>query len=236
MPAWLGVALAGVFTVVTAYRLRRRDAPAALMAAGMAVMAVGMGGIGPHLVHGPWWAAGFALVAAWPVLAWARGRAGSPAWQASLASAAPGHLGHLLGGAAMAYMCVAGLGHATGAVAGGSPAGAIAGPALAAVAGETAGTIAGGTVAGPALAAPTYQLAAHDHGGQAAAAVTGSAGGPVSAGLLALAGWLLACYFLLAAICALTRRTADGTPVRRPRSAAEAAMGLGTMIMLVAVL
>ncbi len=228
MPAWLGVTLAGVFAMVTAYRLRHRDAPATLMAAGMAVMSVGMGGIGPHLVHGPWWAGGFALVAAWPVLERVRGRAGSPAWQtSSWASSAPGHLGHLLGGAAMAYMCVAGLAYAPGAVAGGSAAGA--------VAGGTAGAVAGGTAAGPAVAAPTYQLAGHDHGGQAAA-VIGSAGGPVSAGLFALAGWLLACYFLLAAICALTRRTVDGTPVRRPRTTAEAAMGLGTMIMLMAVL
>ncbi|MDQ2708814.1 MAG: hypothetical protein M3Z25_14750 [Actinomycetota bacterium] len=54
-----------------------------------------------------------------------------------------------------------------------------------------------------------------------------------SASLFALAGWLLAGYLLLAAVCVLTRRDADSRPVRSRQAVVEAAMGVGTVIMLV---
>ncbi|HEY9415654.1 MAG TPA: DUF5134 domain-containing protein [Pseudonocardia sp.] len=107
MPAWLGCALAGVFAAVAVYRLRRREVPATLMALGMAVMAVGMGGIGPHLVHGPWWAAGFGVLALWS----ASGLLRRP--RPLIGPLLHNHLPHLVGGAAMIYMCVAGLTYAS---------------------------------------------------------------------------------------------------------------------------
>ena len=68
MPSWLGVGLAAAFTLVAVHRGVRRDVPGSLMAAGMAVMSAGMGGLGSVFVHGPWWAAGFAAVALWPLV------------------------------------------------------------------------------------------------------------------------------------------------------------------------
>lgn len=199
MPAWLGVTLAGVFAVVTAYRLRRRDAPAALMAAGMAVMSAGMGGIGPHLVHGPWWAAGFGVLALWSASALIRGP--RPPTGALLHD----HLPHLVGGAAMIYMCVAGLAYATPVTV--SPVGF-----------ETDG--------------------GHHHGGVAALSVAGLGTGPGALGpsLFALLGWLLAVYFLLAAVCVLTRRRGTQNLPPHRHCVVEAVMGVGTMVMLVSMI
>jgi hypothetical protein len=94
MPSWLGVGLAAAFTLVAVHRGVRRDVPGSLMAAGMAVMSAGMGGIGPVVLHGPWWAAGFAAVAVWPLV--------SPRRAGQVCG---GPLAHLLGGVAMIYMC-----------------------------------------------------------------------------------------------------------------------------------
>lgn len=202
MPAWLGIALCVMFASVGVHRARHRDACGTLMAAGMAVMALGMGGIGPHLVHGPWWAAGFALVALWPTLCLLRPGGSLPRRGALL----HGHVPHLLGGVAMVYMCIAGLAFA------------------------------------PAQpvdpAAVGYQLTAvHEHhaGGLVAAGVIG---GPESAsvGLFALLGWLLAGYFLFSAVCGLTRRGADARPTCSRRAVTEAAMGVGTIVMLVSMI
>lgn len=104
MPAWLGVTLALCFAAVTAHRIVRRDVPGALMAAGMAVMSFGMAGIGPMLVHGLWWGLGFVLVAVWPLLHPFAARAPVVArWRPG--PVCGGRLAHLLGGAAMVYMC-----------------------------------------------------------------------------------------------------------------------------------
>ncbi|WP_084216728.1 DUF5134 domain-containing protein [Pseudonocardia spinosispora] len=99
MPAWLGVALAACFALVAGHRAARKDVPGALMAAGMAVMSFGMAGLGPTMLHGPGWALAFVLVAVWPLLhpliiRWRPGRV------------CGGPLAHLLGGAAMVYMCL----------------------------------------------------------------------------------------------------------------------------------
>jgi len=93
MSGWLGVGLAAAFGVVTAYRGLRRDMPGSVMAAGMAVMSLGMAGVGPTFVHGLWWAAGFAAVAVWPLVRPPRG------------GVCGGPLSHLLGGVAMIYLC-----------------------------------------------------------------------------------------------------------------------------------
>ena len=63
------------------------------MAAGMAVMSLGMAGVGPDVVSGPWWAAGFAAVTIWPLVPAFRGGTGG------------GQIAHVLGGVAMIYMC-----------------------------------------------------------------------------------------------------------------------------------
>jgi hypothetical protein len=196
MPAWLGLTLAAAFAVVAGYRVRRRDPAAALMAAGMAVMAVGMGGVGPHVVHGVWWALGFAVVALWPVV---RDLGRPRELRPRLGRAVP----YLVSGAAMVYMCTAGL--------------AFAPPAD-----------------GPAVVTAGFTAGEHDHSGHAALAAAQLGGGSLSVGLFALAGWLLACYYLLASVCAVTRRGADGEVRRSAPTAAEAVMGLGTMIMLAA--
>jgi len=59
--------------------------------------------------------------------------------------------------------------------------------------------------------------------------------GPLGA-MLALFGWALACYFLLGTVTALTRRDTGGA-VTAPRLTVlgEAAMGFGTLVMLVGV-
>jgi hypothetical protein len=211
MPAWLGAALAGLFAAVGVYRVRCRDVPGAVMALGMAAMAAGMGGIGPHLVHGPWWAAAFGVVALWPAYALVRQRRTLP----SRNSLVHGHLPHVVGGVAMVYMCVAGLSFVA------APAAPVPGPAAGA---DTVG----------------YELTAvHDHHSAGSAlAAAGVIGGPESlaVGLFALLGWLLAGYFLFAAVCVLTRRGPDARPVCTRRAVAEAAMSLGTIVMLVAVI
>jgi hypothetical protein len=98
--------------------------------------------------------------------------------------------------------------------------------------------------ADPALAVSASLLDGSGHAGHAGhAAHHGSPvglGGATGAatpldGALALAGWALACYFLLATVTALTRRDADGTlAVPRLAVLGEAAMAFGTVIMLVA--
>jgi Domain of unknown function (DUF5134) len=93
MTSWLGLALAGICGLVAVRRGLHREAPASVMAAGMAVMSFAMAGLGPTLVHGPWWAAGFAAVAVWPLLR---------SWGRRVRSA---EVGHLLCGLAMTYMC-----------------------------------------------------------------------------------------------------------------------------------
>jgi hypothetical protein len=199
MPAWLGCTLAGIFAVVALYRVRRRELPAMLMAVGMAAMAVGMGGIGPHLVHGPWWAAGFTVLALWSASALIR-RPRPPTRHI-----VQDHLPHLVGGTAMIYMCVAGLAYATP------------------VTVTTVGFEVGG---------------GHHHGSEAALSIAGLSGGPGALGpsLFALVGWLLAVYFLFAAVCVLTRRRgAAGLPPNR-HVVVEAATGIGTMIMLVSMI
>ena len=52
---------------------------------------------------------------------------------------------------------------------------------------------------------------------------------------LALLGWALACYFVLGTVTSLTRRNADGAPPA-PRIAMldEAAVRLGTAVMVIA--
>jgi Domain of unknown function (DUF5134) len=212
MPGWLGASLAAAFALVAGHRGVRKDAPGALMALGMAVMAVQMAGplggpgsveadaLGPLAPHGPWWAAAFAVVALWPLVG--RGAAervcGGPA-------------AHLVAGLAMIYMCTL------------TPAG------------HGAASTAG---ADAALAASAGALGGSGHGGHGGAPLAiphvGVGSAPVD-GVLALAGWALACYFLLATVTALTRRGADGA-LTLPRLAVlgEAAMGFGTVIMLVA--
>ena len=199
MPAWLGCTLAGIFAAVALYRVRGRQLPAMLMALGMAVMAVGMGGIGPHLVHGPWWAAAFTVLALWPagtLIRRPRPRTGQ---------LLHGHLPHLVGGTAMVYMCVAGLAYAT-----------------------------------PVTVTPVgFELDdGHHHGSAAALSVAGLSSGPGALGpsLFALAGWLLAMYFLFAAVCVLTSRRRNAGLPPRPHAVAEASMGIGTMIMLVSMI
>jgi hypothetical protein len=93
MTSWIGLALAGLCGLAAVRRGLHREAPASVMAAGMAVMLLGMAGIGPTLVHGPWWAAGFAAVAVWPLLRPPGRRMGS-----SIRA-------HLLCGLAMISMC-----------------------------------------------------------------------------------------------------------------------------------
>jgi hypothetical protein len=93
MPGWLGVGLAAAFGLVTVHRGLRRDVPGSVLAAGMAAMSLDLAGIGPTAVHGPWWAAGFAAVAVWPLIRPPSG------------GVCGGPLAHLLGGVAMIYMC-----------------------------------------------------------------------------------------------------------------------------------
>lgn len=107
MPGWLGVALVVAFSLVAGYRAGRRDAPGALMALGMAVMSAAMadfGGVvfGTAWPSGPWWAAGFAVLALWPLVTRRGGRVcGGPAV-------------HLVGGLAMIYMCLLADPHSAG--------------------------------------------------------------------------------------------------------------------------
>lgn len=205
MPGWLGLMLAGAFVLVAAHRAARRDAPGALMALGMALMAadmakpVGASALGAAGPHGPWWAAGFAAVALWPLVGRGRVRAGR---------VCGGPVSHLVAGLAMIYMCVP------------APLPYGVDPALAA-----SQSLLGGS--GHA------EHAAH-HGPPVALGGVPTAAAPLD-GALALAGWALACYFLLATITALTRRDADGA-LAMPRLAVlgEAAMAFGTVIMLVA--
>jgi hypothetical protein len=192
--SWLGVALAAALGLVTLRCGLRRDVPGAVMAAGMAVMSLGMGGIGPTFVHGPWWAAGFAAVAVWPLVRPPR------------AGVRGGRTAHLLGGVAMIYMCAL--------------------PPM------------GGAEPTPAdHAVPVAPTGHHGMAGMGAVdlpAAPMTMPGPLGAALTLL-GWALACYFLLATVTALTRRTTGGAAgVSRLTVLTEATMGLGTMVMLTA--
>jgi hypothetical protein len=103
MPAWLGVTLLIAFGLVAGHRVRCRDVPGTLMALGMAIMSVAMADLrqpdvgtafGIVRPSGPWWAAGFALIALWPLISRRAGRVcGGPAV-------------HMAGGLAMIYMCL----------------------------------------------------------------------------------------------------------------------------------
>jgi hypothetical protein len=197
VPGWLGVGLVAAFGLVAVHRGMRRDMPGAVMAAGMAVMSIGMAGIGPTFVHGPWWAAGFAAVAVWPLVKPPR------------AGVCGGPLAHLLGGAAMIYMCAL--------------------PTMRTV-GGTGAALTANTVA----LAPTGH---HGMAGMGPIDLPGApmaVPGPFGAAL-ALLGWALACYFLLGTVTALTRRDAGGA-LTAPRTAVlgEAVMGFGTVVMLIA--
>jgi hypothetical protein len=190
---WLGVLLAGAFGLVTVHLGVRRDAPGAAMAAGMAVMSLGMGGIGPDLVHGPWWAAGFAAVGVWPLVRPPRG------------GVCGGPLTHLLGGVAMVHLCLL--------------------PTMDDAAPTTTDTV---------RLAPTGHHAMPGMGPVDLPGAPMTMPGPLG-GVLALLGWALACYFLLGTVTALTRRHPDGAPpARRSVALGEAAMGLGTVVMLTA--
>jgi hypothetical protein len=197
MPGWLGVGLAAAFGLVAVHRGPRRDLPGSVAAAGMAVMSLGMAGIGPAVVHGPWWAAWFAAVAVWPLV------------RPPSAGVCGGPLAHLLGGVAMIYMCVQ--------------------PSMRTM---------GGTGAAPT--ADTVTLVHAGHHAMAGIDPINLPGAPMTTpgplgAALALLGWALACYFLLGTVSALTRRDAGGALIA-PRLAVlgEAAMGLGTVVMLVA--
>ena len=203
MPAWLGVALAASFGLVAAHRGIRRDVPGTLMAAGMAVMSLGMGGVGPDAIHGLWWAAAFAAVAIWPLIR--RHRA---------APVCGGPLAHVLGGAAMVYMCAL--------------------PSMRGSSGPAAALAANASV----LPSTTAHLGHHGMAGMGSIDLPGAAPlgipGPLGAAL-ALLGWGLACYFLLGTVTVLTRRNADGAlAAPRPTVLGEALMAFGTVIMLVA--
>jgi uncharacterized protein DUF5134 len=206
MPGWLGLLLAGAFALVAGHRGAQRDAPGALMALGMTIMAADMAeparsaALAAVAPHGPWWAAGFAAIALWPLVG--RGRAGQ---------VCGGPVSHLVGGMAMIYMCMP------------APLPRGVDPALAA----SESLLGGSGHAGHA------GHAAH-HGSSVGLGGIPTAPAPLD-GALALAGWALACYFLLATVTALTRRDADGAlAVPRLPVLAEAAMAFGTVIMLVA--
>jgi hypothetical protein len=195
MPGSVGVVLAVCFALVAAHRVARRDPPGALMAAGMGAMSLGMAGVGPMLAHGPWWAAAFVLVAAWPLV----DRRGAPV--------CGGPLAHLLGGVAMVYMCLLPM-----------PAGPVTGTVQTVTASEPVDSY--GLGLGHAGHADLTQLATP---------------APSSSTPLTLFSWALACYFLLGAVAALTRRAPDGTLAStRLTGLGEAVMGFGTVIMLVA--
>jgi hypothetical protein len=187
----LGAGLATGLVALTGWQLARAEFAVALIAAGMAAMAIGMAFPIGHLVQGPWWAAAFALIGIW---AWRSASPASPSTQ----------LQHLVGGLAMVYMCAAWPGSA-----------GLATPA-----------------AGAALNADAHHLAV---GPAASSAVT--AAGAQQVGLaLPLVGWLLACYFLLHAIGALTRRRrapdAVATGAGRAAVVRDAVMGVGMTAML----
>ncbi len=196
MSSWLSLALTALCGVVAVHRGLHREAPASVMAAGMAAMSLDMAATGPTLMHGPWWAAGFAVVAVWPLLRPnRRGRVSTVGTQVA----------HLLCGLAMIYMCAL--------------------PTMPAMDDVTA-------AAGSAH--PTPAPTGHAMAGMGPvdlpvgpAAVPGPLGGA-----MALLGWALSCYFLLSTITTLTRRTASPS---RLAVLDEAAVGLATAVMLVAV-
>jgi hypothetical protein len=199
LPTWLAVALAAALGLVTVHRAVRRDVPGALMSAGMAVMAVDMSRIGPELVHGPWWAAGFAAVALWPLV--------------RRVPVCGGRRAHLLCGLAMVYMCALPSAHAL-----------------------HHGSVGSGAAL-PASTTDLVTVSGHHGHGAAEVALPGAASGLSGAvgTALALLGWGLACYFLLSTVSALTRREAGGAlAVSRASVLGEAAMALGSVVMLVA--
>lgn len=191
----VGAALAAGFVALTGWQLARAEFAVALIAAGMAAMAIGMALPVGHLVRGPWWAAAFTVIAIW-------------AWRSASPAAPSAQLHHLVGGVAMVYMCAAWPGSA-----------ALHTPV--------------------ASAAVTTTNAHHLAGGPAVGAVVG-VGGPQTGLALPLFGWLLACYFLLHAVGALTRRhrATAVAAVAAGRSAVlrDAMMGAGMAALLLAMI
>lgn len=116
-----------------------------------------------------------------------------------------GPVGHLLGGVAMVYLCAL---H-----------GFSAPPA--APRGEASQLVA---------------VTGHHHGAHAVLVPGLPVGLSGALGMAAsLLGWALACYFLLRAVIALTRRDPVGSATAsRPAALGEASMAFGTVIMLVA--
>jgi len=92
-------------------------------------------------------------------------------------------------------------------------------------------------LATPAASAALSTDTHHFAGGSAVSGAAAEVGGAQLGLALPLVGWLLACYFLLHAIGALTRRRRSGA-VAAGRSAfvRDAAMGLGMTAMLLAML
>jgi Domain of unknown function (DUF5134) len=201
MTTWIGLGLALVFGLVAVHRGLRRQVPGSVMAAGMALMAPGMAGIGPTLVSGPWWAVGFAAVAVWPLIRPSGGTGG-----VSGRGGAP--IPHLLCGVTMIYMCAL--------------------PTM-----PTMGDGEAASVTHHITAAPSGQAMA-GMGPIDLAGVPIIVPGPLGVAA-ALLGWALACYFLLGTITALTRRDArGGSTITRLAALDEAAMGFGTVVMLIA--
>jgi hypothetical protein len=208
MPTWLGVVVAVCFALVAGQRTVRRDAVGALMAAGMAVMSLGMGGVGPMFVRGPWWSAGFVLIAIWPLLSTMPPLSRAPIVGSRHAGpVCGGPLSHLLGGVAMVYMCTVpmpGMGDHT---------------SMTANASELPPSGGHGAMMDDAM------MGHHVTGSMPALGDTSSP--------YALLGWALAGYFFLGAVGALTRRNTQGTVgIRRGGAVAEAVMGAGTVVML----
>jgi hypothetical protein len=211
VPTWLAVALAAVLGLVGVHRAVRRDLAGALMAAGMAAMPVDM--LGPGLVHGPWWAAGFGVVALWPLVR------GVPV--------CGGRRSHLLCGLAMAYMCAVPSADAPHPGAGSSATSAASGSELVTASAHRAHQAVEVVLPGVAGLPGTVGTALPGTVGSVLPGAVGTA--------LALLGWGLALYFLLGAVSALTRRDAAGAlAAPRPLVLGEAAMALGSVVMLVA--
>ncbi len=185
----LGVVLACGFVALAGWQRGGGQHAGALIAAGMAAMAAGLSFPGGHFVHGPWWAAAFAVIAIW---GWRSASTAEPSEPA-------GRMNRLVGGLAMVYMCTAWPG----------PAGL------------------GAPTAAAATAEP-HHLAVGPSGGTALT----EAGGAPTGLVLPLVGWLLACYFLVHAVGALTRRRRGSASAVIP----EAVMGVGMTAMLLAMI
>ncbi|WP_037067475.1 DUF5134 domain-containing protein [Pseudonocardia acaciae] len=210
MPGWLGMTLAAAFALVAGHRGVRRDLPGMLMALGMAIMSLAM-----------------AENAAWAVPA---GYAG-PAVGAELGPLTPHGPWWAGAFAALALWPLVSRARA-GRVCGGPASHLVGGLAMiymCALAPMPHGP-------DPVQAVTVGSGHGGHHGSTVAIGVVPAspADTPLN-GALALVGWALACYFLLATVSTLTRRGGDGTlALPRPAVLGEAVMALGTVIMLVA--